>query len=220
MAEEAASNASADVAKDVAKDEKPEPEPKMVPPQQKLEGYPDIVITDKVSQNIYSKMELVKCINDFLQDALPLAGWPEDNFWCDVRLCLGCVCGFFALTAQFGTHFPADLSDKPRLLTLIGLFWVFISIITCIDLVIIKSGVICVRAADGQAVFVDVNLPDFSSEVTLGVRTRRTKRQAQRKKSVGEYFDEGGILRQQSVFSDVLALLDEVGAVGTRKKAE
>merc|ERR1719379_706010 len=151
----------------------------MVSPQQVLEGYPEVVVPDKTAMNLYSRTDLLKGISDFLQEALPGIGWPEDHFWCDVRLCLGVLCSIVALFAQFGNNFPKNLEHHTKLRYSVYCFWMIFSVLCAVDIIVIKRGILCIKSpVDEQKIFIDVHLPDFSNQVTVGVRTRGTFRQA------------------------------------------
>merc|ERR1719436_1713738 len=113
--------------------------------------------TKKVS-NLYSKTDLIKCISEYLNDALPRVGYVEDHFWTNIRIILCIVCCAFGCYAQFGTKFP---QDRPTLFLCVVGYFAFSGILAIIDYWFIVMSVMCVKINEGTkevSVFVDVNI--------------------------------------------------------------
>mmetsp|Transcript_60289 Transcript_60289/g.111824 ORF Transcript_60289/g.111824 Transcript_60289/m.111824 type:complete len:176 (+) Transcript_60289:49-576(+) len=157
-------------------------------------------IEPKKATNLYSKTDLVKALSEYLNDALPRGGFQEDHWWANIRIVICAICCSFGLYAQFGTKFPQD-----RLILggcVLGYFS-FSAVLYVIDYWVVKQSVMCLKLG-GERVFVDIIMPSFSPEVTVMLRS--SSRKESFKKSVKEYFDSDGFLRQENVFNDVTDL--------------
>merc|ERR1711957_990761 len=112
-----------------------------------------------------------------------MGGYQEDHFWTNIRIILCMVCCAFGCYAQFGTKkFPKDMD----ILTIcVGGYFCFSGILTLVDYFHIKASVMCVKFGD-VSVFVDVNLPQFSDEVTMELRS--ADKTVSHKTSVGASF--------------------------------
>ncbi|CAE8633776.1 unnamed protein product, partial [Polarella glacialis] len=151
---------------------------------------------DKKAAALYSRTDLLKAIAEFFSDALPRVGYVEDHFWTNIRIILCIVCCGCGVYAQFVLKFPQDRG-------MIGLcvlgYFAFTTLVALIDLFVMKAAVMCIKVNE-KSVFVDVNLPAFSSELTLSLRTRT--RTVDHKIDVGKYFDSEGYLCQETLYAD------------------
>jgi len=153
--------------------------------------------------SLYSRTDVLKAISEFFNDVLPRMDYEEEHFWINIRIILCIVCCSFGAYAQFMTKFPQDT-------LVLGLcvagYFAFSGILTLIDYKIIKTSVMCMRL-NGDAVFLDVTMPAFSHEVTLGLRSRN--KQVTAKGSIASYFDCAGYLSSESLMSEFTALVSK-----------
>merc|ERR1719210_1129978 len=132
-----------------------------------------------------------------------------------MRIIVCIVCCAFGCYAQFMTKFPQDRSVLA--LCVCGYF-AFSGILALIDYYFISFSVMCIKVND-KTVFIDVNIPTFSSEVTLTLRGREKK--VSHKTSAGNYFDSKGFLRQEKLYGDFNMLMkkfEKDGKDGNSKK--
>eukprot|EP00419_Tripos_fusus_P024332 CAMPEP_0172709104 /NCGR_PEP_ID=MMETSP1074-20121228/53387_1 /TAXON_ID=2916 /ORGANISM="Ceratium fusus, Strain PA161109" /LENGTH=183 /DNA_ID=CAMNT_0013532245 /DNA_START=71 /DNA_END=622 /DNA_ORIENTATION=+ len=158
-------------------------------------------VDEKKVGSLYSKTDLMKVMSEYFNDALPRAGYVEDHFWINIRIMLCVACCGFGMYAQFGTKFP---KDRHMLALCVAGYFIFSGVLALLDYWVISMSVMCIKVGE-DSVFVDVNLPAFSHEVTLSLRSRAKK--VSQKDSIGKYFDTEGILRPANVFSDFTELL-------------
>mmetsp|Transcript_77626 Transcript_77626/g.231306 ORF Transcript_77626/g.231306 Transcript_77626/m.231306 type:complete len:180 (-) Transcript_77626:51-590(-) len=159
-------------------------------------------LEEKRVASLYSKTDILKVLADFFQDALPRVGYQEEHFWTNIRIVLCIVCCTFGCYAQFGTKFPQDRHILA--LCVVGYF-LFSGILALVDYMVVNQSAICITIG-GVPVFVDLNLPTFSEELTITLRSK--ERKVNHKTSIGKYFDTEGVLRQEHVFSDFNSLVD------------
>mmetsp|Transcript_24145 Transcript_24145/g.61302 ORF Transcript_24145/g.61302 Transcript_24145/m.61302 type:complete len:184 (+) Transcript_24145:147-698(+) len=169
-------------------------------------------IEEKRAASLYSKTDLLKVVADYFNDALPRTGYEEEHFWTNVRIMLCIMCCSFGVYAQFGTKFPKDR-------VVLGLcvcgYFVFSAILAAVDYLVIATSVMCIKIGE-DSVFVDVNLPAFSEEISLQLRCK--DKTVSHKCSVGLYFDSEGLLEQGALFNDFVKLVKEYEGKGTGKK--
>merc|ERR1712187_636879 len=72
----------------------------------KVQELPEI--EDKTEGSLYARVDLLKAISEYFNDALPQLGFDEDHTWMNVRILLSMVCWAFGCYAQFATKFPKD----------------------------------------------------------------------------------------------------------------
>eukprot|EP00928_Gymnodinium_smaydae_P057002 TRINITY_DN40279_c0_g1_i1.p2 TRINITY_DN40279_c0_g1~~TRINITY_DN40279_c0_g1_i1.p2 ORF type:complete len:190 (+),score=63.26 TRINITY_DN40279_c0_g1_i1:83-652(+) len=163
-------------------------------------------IEDKSVGSLYSKVDLLKAITEYMNDALPRVGYPEDHFWTNIRIIL-CImsCGF-GFYAQFGTKkFP---KDRDILIICVIGYFVLSGILALLDWFIFGNAAMCVKIGD-QSVFVDVSMQTFSADLTIALRCRSSGRTETLDTSAAKYFDTDGFLRQEAIFKDLMTLIQQ-----------
>jgi len=177
----------------------------------KAEELPDV--EPKKVSNLYSRTDILKAISEFFNEALPRMDYDEEHFWVNIRIILCIVCCSFGAYAQFMCKFPQDTLILG--LCVAGYFF-FSGVLALIDYFVIKSSVMCM-GLNGDAVFLDVTMPAFSGEVTLGLRSR--DKEVTMKGSIAQFFDSEGYLSSENLMSEFTALVSkyEKEAVPTKK---
>jgi len=163
--------------------------------------------------SLYSKTDILKAVGEYCIDALPQVGYPEDHFWTNVRILLSMVCCAFGCWGQFGTKFP---KDWVILAGCVAGYFVFAGVITVLDYIVVKQAVMCTKLSNGEIVFIDANLPMFSTEFTL--TARGSSKKIDHKVDVTHYFDSDGVLRQEHLFNDLTQLLKKFESKDNAKK--
>lgn len=165
---------------------------------------PDVPVVEmsKVGA-LYSRTDLLKAFSEYFAEALPRAGYEEDHHWTNIRIILCTICCLFGLYAQFGAKFPRD---RLVIACCVAAYFAFSGILTLMDLVVIKKSVTFVKLKEGS-VSVDVDVPMFSSEVEISLRSR--EKQVLKKASLGEYFDKDGFLDQEATFATFMSLVKD-----------
>eukprot|EP00747_Dinoflagellata_sp_TGD_P163554 gnl/TRDRNA2_/TRDRNA2_182335_c0_seq1.p1 gnl/TRDRNA2_/TRDRNA2_182335_c0~~gnl/TRDRNA2_/TRDRNA2_182335_c0_seq1.p1 ORF type:complete len:187 (-),score=39.97 gnl/TRDRNA2_/TRDRNA2_182335_c0_seq1:220-780(-) len=158
-------------------------------------------IGEKRAGSLYSKTDLIKVVSEYINDVLPLIGYEEDHFWTNIRIILCIVCCGFGCYAQFGTKFP---KDRMVLAACVVGYFVFSGVLYLIDYYIIKTSVMCIKVGE-LSVFVDVQLGQFNTELTMSMRTQGQNTEF--KEDVSHYFDTNRILRQEHLFTDLMTLI-------------
>merc|ERR1712050_711673 len=92
-------------------------------------------------------------------------------------------------------------------------YFLFSGVLALLDYFVIQASVMCIKLGD-DTVFVDVDLPTFSDQLTLKLRS--SKKTEEHKSSVGNYFDTDGVLRQEAMFGEIMSLVRKYEA--TQKK--
>merc|ERR1712129_591453 len=100
-----------------------------------------------------------------------MGGYLEDHFYMGIRIMLCVACCGFGMYAQFGTKFP---KDRHILALCVAGYFLFSGVLAALDYWIISMSVMCIKVGDSSA-FVDVNLPAFSHEVTISLRSGNRK---------------------------------------------
>ncbi|KAF4691330.1 hypothetical protein FOZ60_015736 [Perkinsus olseni] len=161
-------------------------------------------IETRTASNLYSSYEIVKAVNEFLEEALPALGYIEDTSlpWMRILLMtLACTAG---VIGQFFVKFPAESS----LLKLCVLGYFFFSGVTClVDMIWTKSSDVQINDREtGDRIFVDVEMQGFSSELVLRLRSSHPNMSEEIKESIGNFFHEDGELDGQELLTrfDVL----------------
>merc|ERR1712187_416526 len=101
------------------------------------------------------------------------------------------------------------MGDREILAVCVIGYFVVSGILTLLDYFVIQASVMCIKLGN-DTVFVDVDLPTFSEELTLKLRSSNKKEE--HKCSVGRYFDTDGILRQEAIFGDFMNLVKKYEA--------
>ncbi|CAE7908036.1 unnamed protein product [Symbiodinium sp. KB8] len=133
-------------------------------------------------------------------------GFQEDHFWTNIRIMLCVACCAFGCYAQFVLKFP---KDRLMIGVCIAGYFFFTGLVTLIDMLVIKTSVICIKVS-GQTVFVDVTMQPFSHEMTIGLRNHiglKKDTPISHKTSVGEYFDSDGYLGQEEILAAFMKLV-------------
>mmetsp|Transcript_18965 Transcript_18965/g.28512 ORF Transcript_18965/g.28512 Transcript_18965/m.28512 type:complete len:181 (-) Transcript_18965:90-632(-) len=164
-----------------------------------LADRPDL--DDKAAGNLYSKTDLIKVLAEYYNDVLPQCGYEEDHLWTNIRILLCLICCSFGLYAQFGTKFP----DDKQILGLCVLAYFFMSaVLAAVDFFVMALSVMSVKIK-GETVFLDLDLPNFDSKMTLTLRSKTRSETVT--SDVAGYFDSNGLLCQEAVFKDLVELL-------------
>eukprot|EP00933_Yihiella_yeosuensis_P075927 TRINITY_DN8548_c2_g1_i1.p1 TRINITY_DN8548_c2_g1~~TRINITY_DN8548_c2_g1_i1.p1 ORF type:complete len:185 (-),score=24.21 TRINITY_DN8548_c2_g1_i1:178-732(-) len=160
---------------------------------------------------LYSRTDLLKAFSEFFTDVCPRIGFAEDFFWMNIRIILCMICCGFGCYAQFVLKFPKD--KFMMALCVVGYF-AFSGILALIDLLVVKSAVTCIKI-NGDSVFVDVNMPMFSSEVTVSLRSG--SRSIDHKSDVGKFFSSDGVLSDEALFKQFAALVKQWQTKGSKE---
>mmetsp|Transcript_145402 Transcript_145402/g.253754 ORF Transcript_145402/g.253754 Transcript_145402/m.253754 type:complete len:182 (-) Transcript_145402:89-634(-) len=172
-------------------------------------------IEERTCGSLYSRTDLLKVMSEYLNDALPRVDYEEDHFFTNIRIALSMVCCGFGCYAQFGAKFPRDRYILGA--CVIGYF-IFSGILGLFDYYIMKQSVICIKAKD-SSVFVDLNLPVFSDEITMSLRPSSKNsgiQPVEHKCSVARYFDSEKQLSQQNLFGDFTKLMEKYEKAGKK----
>eukprot|EP00411_Alexandrium_monilatum_P099339 CAMPEP_0175797780 /NCGR_PEP_ID=MMETSP0097-20121207/85642_1 /TAXON_ID=311494 /ORGANISM="Alexandrium monilatum, Strain CCMP3105" /LENGTH=175 /DNA_ID=CAMNT_0017108977 /DNA_START=38 /DNA_END=564 /DNA_ORIENTATION=+ len=155
-------------------------------------------LEEKRVASLYSKTDILKVLADFFQDALPRVSTSGRISASSCALCAAPL----AATHSSERKFPQDRHILA--LCVVGYF-LFSGILALVDYMVVNQSAICITIG-GVPVFVDLNLPTFSEELTITLRSK--ERKVNHKTSIGKYFDTEGVLRQEHVFSDFNSLVD------------
>mmetsp|Transcript_3854 Transcript_3854/g.5944 ORF Transcript_3854/g.5944 Transcript_3854/m.5944 type:complete len:181 (+) Transcript_3854:86-628(+) len=162
---------------------------------------------------LYCDTDLLKYVSEFLNEALPQAGFKESHMWGNIRMLVCFIGCAIATYGHFGCKFPTE-SIKMGCCAL-GYF-AFSGLTTLVDWLVIKSSAIAVLdPAGGPVIFVDVNLPKFTTTMTMTFRSSAATVSVSR--DVGHYFGTcteggkpaGGYCSHQAVWDDTMQLYDD-----------
>lgn len=152
-------------------------------------------------RSLYSRTDLLNAMGGYILEVVRVNGYVEDYFWANVRimLCLA-LCGI-GMYSWFWCQFQRD---RHILTVLLVVYHIINGLVFGLDYWIIAPSISYIKVGEGSA-FVDVNLPTFSHEVTISLRSR-SKTQSHTC-SVARYFDTDGFLRDVNLFIDVMHVI-------------
>eukprot|EP00929_Paragymnodinium_shiwhaense_P015977 TRINITY_DN124076_c0_g1_i1.p1 TRINITY_DN124076_c0_g1~~TRINITY_DN124076_c0_g1_i1.p1 ORF type:complete len:191 (+),score=48.25 TRINITY_DN124076_c0_g1_i1:102-674(+) len=173
-------------------------------------------IDDKYVGSLYSRVDLVKILGEYINDALTAENYAEDHFWMNWRILLCTLCCGFGCYVQFGVKFP---DDRWIIGAGVAAYFICSGILTLLDMFIIKGSVMCIKIAD-DSVMIDVELPPFTPKLKLNLRSKT--KTVTHETTVAKYFDTTGLLRQENLFADLMSLIEKYQAApeGTGRETE
>eukprot|EP00927_Polykrikos_kofoidii_P007123 TRINITY_DN128_c0_g2_i1.p1 TRINITY_DN128_c0_g2~~TRINITY_DN128_c0_g2_i1.p1 ORF type:complete len:182 (-),score=32.60 TRINITY_DN128_c0_g2_i1:205-750(-) len=168
-------------------------------------------IEEKSVGSLYSKVDILKVVGEYISDSLVAIDYEEDHFWTNIRMFLCALSCAFGAYGQLGTKFP---DDKHAISLCVVGYFLTSAIVAVVDFLVVKTSVLCVRVGS-ESVFVDLDMPSFSEQLTITLRSRTN--QVSMTKSVADYFDTDHILRAEHVFRDIMSLMKKYEAKDGKK---
>ncbi|KFG50627.1 microsomal signal peptidase 25 kDa subunit [Toxoplasma gondii p89] len=165
--------------------------------------------------NLYSEMELLRVVEDYVTDCMVHLGYQEHRLFSNIRLLVATFACCIAAYASFGIPVA---TDGPSLKLSIAAFFGSLLVLLLVETLWVKNAIACFKDKDGDCFFIDSHIDRSSNELVLAIRQKSLHLSTA--SNVGRFFDSKGYLLIDTLYEELTKLLQdfENGLTDTAKK--